>query len=351
MWSGLRRRCRSAYSLRLICYSHRRPLAPTSGNTRRSILSSTSVVYPWFNTNVLSTVSSSYLVCSDAEAMRGGISNNDKTTIKKAITRASSSMDFPARSMLVGPHSTCLWCSPSRSTASPSNCSFPMRAEGDGVFTLIRYAGRTHRSALFGSGTITSMVRSAFRAQSGSSRSGNPSQVLGAGVPSFRHFPYRAQQVLQLYKQFLQLIYHYHRPEEQRDLLFRLRQEFASRRHLKGQKVIAVALRRGQGMLDYHRQLLDARETKQHLVRYQRNGRRMTHHLENKGGYMHAGGATAAATSVNDAWGRLRVLSGNILPGLALYDCSLPIQESSSGGGGAIGNSSSANSIYSRRQP
>lgn len=188
-----------------------------------------------------------------------------------------------------------------------------------------------------GTALRTNNLTMSARAFSGSSRSSNPSQVLGAGVPCFRHFPYRAQQVLQLYKQFLCLIYHHHRPEEQRDLLFRVRQEFTSRRHLKGQKVIARALRRGQGLLEYHRQLLDAKETTRNLVRYQKTSHRNSY-LDGGSSYR------AAATSVNDAWGRLKVISGNVLPGLELYDCSLPIHESSNA---AIGHPS----VYSRRRP
>lgn len=147
-------------------------------------------------------------------------------------------------------------------------------------------------------------------------------QVLGTDVPSFRHFPYRAQDTLHLYRHFLQLIYHHHSPEERPDLLFRLRNEFASKRHITGAGMISAAIRRGEGILALQRQILDAREGRQ------------------RGVASKAGGAQ----SVDGLWDQLQMVSGSVLPGLKNYEQSLPVSN------GTYTRQSSTHSVYSRRR-
>lgn len=148
------------------------------------------------------------------------------------------------------------------------------------------------------------------------------SQVLGAEVPSFHDFPYRARDVLYLYRDFLQLIHYHHTPEERPDLLFRLRNEFASRRHLSGAKQITAALKRGEGMLAVQKQILEGQETRRRGVASKQTG----------------------ATSVNGLWDQLQMVSGHVLPGLRNYKKSLPVS------GGSYTAQASANSVYSRRR-
>ncbi|KPI87345.1 hypothetical protein ABL78_3586 [Leptomonas seymouri] len=145
-------------------------------------------------------------------------------------------------------------------------------------------------------------------------------QVLGAEVPSFRDFPYRARDTLYLYRHFLQLIYRHHGPEERRDLLFRLRNEFSSKKHLRGPRVISAALKRGEGILALQRQILESREVRR--------------------GTSRGGGAQ----SVDALWDQLQVVSGHVLPGLQNYACSLPVSK------GCYSTQASTHHVYSRRR-
>lgn len=126
-------------------------------------------------------------------------------------------------------------------------------------------------------------------------------QVLGTDVPSFEKFPYCAQDILHLYRDFCRLIQRYP-PQERPDLLFRLRNEFRSKRHLSGPRVIAMALKRGQGVLDVQRSIVEGRDIRQQGT-LQKNG----------------------ARSVDAVWDRVQQLSGNMLPGLRNYSASRPI--------------------------
>ncbi|AIO01574.1 hypothetical protein LPMP_332830 [Leishmania panamensis] len=145
-------------------------------------------------------------------------------------------------------------------------------------------------------------------------------QVLGTEVPSFRNFPYRAQDTLYLYRHFLQLIYHHYAPEERKDLLFRLRNEFSSKRHLHGPRAISAALKRGEGMLALQRQLLQSREVRRGTSR------------------------DGGAQSVDALWDQLQIVSGHVLPGLRNYENSLPVSH-----GGYLTQASTSN-VYSRRR-
>lgn len=145
-------------------------------------------------------------------------------------------------------------------------------------------------------------------------------QVLGTDVPSFRSFPYRAQDTLYLYRHFLQLIHHHYGPEERQDLLFRLRNEFASKRHLRGHRAVSAALKKGEGMLALQRQLLQSREVRRGTSR--------------EGG----------AQSVDALWDQLQVVSGHVLPGLRNYENSLPVSR------GSYVGQASTNNVYSRRR-
>lgn len=164
------------------------------------------------------------------------------------------------------------------------------------------------------------------------------SQVLGADVPSFRHFPYCAQEVLHLYRSFLRLVYRYHRPEEHRDLLFRLRQEFAGRRHLQGRRVIAAALRRGQGKLEFYEQLLDARTARSRERRKRdrigglqstsppRRGNMEGEHGQQRKSSVEPNSAEPAIC-VDEVWQLLGNVSGHTLPGLSHYPRSLQLRD------------------------
>lgn len=144
-------------------------------------------------------------------------------------------------------------------------------------------------------------------------------QVLGTDVPSFSNYPYRARDTLYLYRHFLQLIYRHHAPEERADLLFRLRSDFASKRHLRGPRVISAAVKRGEGILAMQRQLLSSREARQQT-------------------------SSEGAGSSDSLWEQLQAVSGYVLPGLRNYQRSLPISR-----GTYVGQASSQN-VYSRRQ-
>ncbi|CCW63675.1 unnamed protein product [Phytomonas sp. EM1] len=148
------------------------------------------------------------------------------------------------------------------------------------------------------------------------------SQVLGAEVPTFFNYPYRARDVLYLYRHFLQLIYHHHAPEERQDLLFRLRNEFSSRRHLRGHRMIIAALRRGEGILALQRQVLEGRGTRQRGMASREKG----------------------AASVDGLWEQLQIVSGHKLPGLRNYEGSLPISN------GTYATQSTSSRVYSRRR-
>ncbi|KPA84351.1 hypothetical protein ABB37_02349 [Leptomonas pyrrhocoris] len=145
-------------------------------------------------------------------------------------------------------------------------------------------------------------------------------QVLGAEVPSFRDFPYRATDTLHLYRHFLQLIYRHHGPEERRDLLFRLRNEFASKRHLRGPRTVSAALKRGEGILALQRQILESREVRRGTSR------------------------DGGAQSVDALWDQLQVVSGHVLPGLRNYECSLSVSK------GGYSTQASTHNVYARRR-
>lgn len=134
------------------------------------------------------------------------------------------------------------------------------------------------------------------------------SQVLGAAVPSFARFPYKYRDTLYLYKEFLKLIHHHYPPEERRDLLFRLRNEFQSKRHLSGRKLIAAAVRRGEGVLLLQKQMLDRRYSQQLLP--QESGEAAgTRSL----GVVSGGGAD----NVDAVWAQLQHVSHHMVPGLS----------------------------------
>lgn len=174
--------------------------------------------------------------------------------------------------------------------------------------------------------------------------------VLGTDTPSFRRFPYYAQEVLHLYRAFLRLIYRHHRPEEQKELRFRLRQEFAGRRHLKGQKVIAAALRRGHGKLEFYEQLLDAKTARQRERRLQRRKNKTVQEVkrepyrkgeENMRKEMD--GTVPPAICVDEVWQLLCNVSGHTLPGLKHYPRSITLRD------GVYHHQSCTSHVFSRR--
>lgn len=156
----------------------------------------------------------------------------------------------------------------------------------------------------------------------GSSSHTSLAQVLGAGVPVFRQYPYCASETLRLYMNFLRLIRRHCRPEEQHDLMFRLRQEFNSRRHLRGPKRIAAALRRGEGILCFQRHLLESHEDGAAGCR--RNLSPITQRLFNEKECRNTS-RRSPAVSVSGSWAQLQRLAGNTVPGLRHYYSSLPV--------------------------
>jgi hypothetical protein len=133
-------------------------------------------------------------------------------------------------------------------------------------------------------------------------RNKNDSNVLGASVPTFGGFPHRAQDTLQLYKDFWKLILCY--PENERsDLIFRLRNEFRNKRYLGNPKMMANALRRGESLLEMYRSRLE--------------------YSESKAGW--AKGGTKGARSVDDVWDRIQHTTKFTIPGLANYTHSKPV--------------------------
>ncbi|KEG08617.1 hypothetical protein DQ04_06801030 [Trypanosoma grayi] len=146
-------------------------------------------------------------------------------------------------------------------------------------------------------------------------------QVLGTPVPSFRHFPYRARDVLYLYRDFLRLI-HQHPPQERADLLFRLHNEFHRRRHLSNPKVITAAIKRGEGILNVQRSMLESRTLRARAVSSKENG----------------------AQSVDGLWDQLQMVSGHVLPGLRNFEPSRSVSK------GSYAQQATTQAVYSRRR-
>ncbi|KAG8343309.1 putative Complex 1 protein (LYR family) Complex1 LYR like [Trypanosoma vivax] len=146
-------------------------------------------------------------------------------------------------------------------------------------------------------------------------------QVLGTSVPSFRHFPYRAQDVLHLYRDLLRLIYQ-HPPQDRSDLIFRLRNEFHRRRHLSNPKMITAAIRRGEGVLNVQRSILESRSVRARAVASRAGG----------------------AQSVDGLWDQLQIVSGHMLPGLRNFSASRGVTR------GSYTQQATSHAVYSRRQ-
>lgn len=139
-------------------------------------------------------------------------------------------------------------------------------------------------------------------------------QVVGAHVPSFDRFPYKAREVLHLYRDFWRLIYKYP-PQERPDLMFRLRNEFRSKRNLAGPKVISSSVRRGQCFLEVQKSVLDARAVRESGYT-KRNGRRQRElSLKSSGPHQ---------KSVDRVFDQVQDIAGHMLPGLKRYRASLP---------------------------
>ena len=144
-------------------------------------------------------------------------------------------------------------------------------------------------------------------------------QVIGAPVPSFRNFPYKANEILHLYRDLWRIIYR-HPPQERRDLAFRLRNEFRSKRHLAGPKQVVAACRRGQGILEVYKSQLDSKDIR-------------SSGLASRG---------IGAQCVDALWDQVQMQSNNILPGLRNYSSSKTIS------GGSYARQSSANNTQMR---
>ncbi|KAF8279707.1 putative Complex 1 protein (LYR family) [Trypanosoma cruzi] len=146
-------------------------------------------------------------------------------------------------------------------------------------------------------------------------------QVIGTSVPSFRHFPYRAQDVLHLYRDFLRLI-HQHPPQERADLLFRLHNEFYRRRHLTSPKMITGAIKRGEGILNVQRSMLESKTLRARGVSSREQG----------------------AQNVDGLWDQLQMLSGHVLPGLRNFRPSRNVLK------GSYTQQATTQAVYSRRR-
>ncbi|CUG92589.1 Hypothetical protein, putative [Bodo saltans] len=140
-------------------------------------------------------------------------------------------------------------------------------------------------------------------------------QVIGAYVPSFDRFPYMARDTLHLYRDFWRLIYRYP-PQERPDLMFRLRNEFRSKRHLAGSKIIRSAVRRGQAILEVQKSLLDTRAVKE-STHAQRGGVRPKRLSLTSSG--------ASQSHVDRVFDQVQDIAGHMLPGLKGYKASLNV--------------------------
>lgn len=133
-------------------------------------------------------------------------------------------------------------------------------------------------------------------------------QVIGADVPSYSTFPYRATAILRLYRDFWRLIYR-HPPHERHDLIFKLRNEFRSKRHLHGEKVVGTALKRGQMLLEVQKTMMESKVMRQEGFARSRGDRNGS--LKGVTG--------SGAQSVDAVWEQLRVATGGTIPGLRAH--------------------------------
>lgn len=143
--------------------------------------------------------------------------------------------------------------------------------------------------------------------------SGN-SQILGAAVPSFRHFPYKSSAILHLYKDFLSLIFSSYAPHERGELLFRLRNEFQSKKHLTNPRMIMKCLKRGEGILALQKQIEEKKRVRRSFPQAFRNS-------NNSIGDNSSGGIN----NVDAAWESFQYKSNSVLPGLQNVEYSVPI--------------------------
>lgn len=139
-------------------------------------------------------------------------------------------------------------------------------------------------------------------------------QVLGAEVPTFERFPFKAQEVLHLYRDLCRVIYRYP-PQERQDLFFKLRNEFRSKRNLAGPRVIRAALRRGHGILEVQKSLLDSRHVRQSGLVSKGSA---------KGGQSPLRRPSGGAQCVDALFDQVQAVAGHVLPGLKNFRHSLP---------------------------
>jgi hypothetical protein len=141
------------------------------------------------------------------------------------------------------------------------------------------------------------------------------SQVIGAAVPSYSKFPYRARDTLRLYRDFWRLI-NKMPPAERPDLAFQVRNEFRSKRHAMGERRISSAINRGMAVLATQQQMFDSKAMRSSGVfkravkgggadgRVDANGRRR------------GGAGRSEALTVDGVWEQLRVHGEGTLPNL-----------------------------------
>jgi hypothetical protein len=87
-------------------------------------------------------------------------------------------------------------------------------------------------------------------------------QVIGTPFPSFsNNFNPRSSEVLTLYRNFWRLVYQYP-PSERYDLMFRLRNEFRSKRYIRGVE-LHKAIRKGHNMFKHFRGKVEEQAMKQ----------------------------------------------------------------------------------------
>eukprot|EP00758_Cryptobia_borreli_P006603 Tbor_TRINITY_DN5184_c2_g10::TRINITY_DN5184_c2_g10_i1::g.25858::m.25858 len=159
------------------------------------------------------------------------------------------------------------------------------------------------------------------------------SSIIGANVPSFRNYPYKAIPILHLYRDFWRLIMRYP-PNERSDLIFRLRNEFRNKRNLGHPRMVTSAYKRGLSLLEMYKSRIEFSEAK----------------ASGFGGRSIPGGKTNKKISISSGgnpdalWEHIQSATHGVLPGLRNYRNSMKIE-----GQGYVCNLSQQNNTKVRR--
>ena len=130
----------------------------------------------------------------------------------------------------------------------------------------------------------------------------NSSQVMGATVPSYDRFPFRARDILRLYRRYWRLV-HLLPPSERMDAGFKLRNEFRSKRHITGEKRIGLIYRKALQQFESYKLRIEERGSRANgTVRRKNTPGSKSHQVD--------------AVSVDGAWMALKMHANGTLPNL-----------------------------------